>query len=76
MTSNSDCSNIDGSNRDGSNRDSSNRDSSNSDSSNSDILKEKQLDTLTTLTTDAIFKGQRFAILAMFLEGQICLLLC
>ena len=26
----------------------------------------KKLDTMTTLTTDAIFEGQRFAILAMF----------
>ena len=53
----SDCSNTDGSNSDKSNCDS-------SDSSNSDIIQQKQLD---TFTTDEMFSGQRFAILAIFL---------
>ena len=61
--SNSDSSNSDSRNSDGINSDGSNRDRSNSNSSNSDIFKLKQLD---TLTTDAMFEGQRFAMLAMF----------
>ena len=67
----SDCSNSDSSNNDISNSYSSNSDSSNShnsdsdssESSNSDIIYQKQCD---TLTTDEMFSGQRFAILAMF----------
>ena len=55
---NSDCNNSDGNNSDGNNSD-----GNNSDCSNSDIFSKKQLD---ALTNEVMFKGQRFAILAMF----------
>ena len=56
-----DSNNSDSSNSDGSNSDSSNSDSS--EGSNSDIFKQYNFD---TLTTNAMFKGHCFAILAMF----------
>ena len=55
-------SNSNSSNGHSSNSDDSDFDSS--DSCNSDILSKKKLD---TLTTDAMFSGQRFAILVMFI---------